>query len=78
MKLNYDGKSAGVYRKAFIENYETKYDKNAFDEFEEALHVWYGLDYLNFSAATPNYQYQFETVRSLLHNSLINSGIGTL
>lgn len=78
MKLNYDNKSADAYRKAFLDCYETDYDKCAFDELEDALHVWYGLDYLNFSVGTPNYQYQYETVKMLLQKSLTNCGIGAL
>lgn len=48
MKINYEEKEATIYRKAFLDCYETTYDKNAFYEMEDVLHVWYGLDYLTF------------------------------
>lgn len=78
MKLNYDSKSAYAYRKAFLDCYETEYDKSAFDELEDVLHVWYSLDYLNFSIGTPNYQYQYETVKVILQNSLTKCELGEL
>lgn len=78
MKLNYDSKTADEYRRVFLEYYETEYDKKAFDELEAALHVWYGLDYLNFALVAPNYQYQCETLKMLLHEALLKSGIGVL
>ncbi len=52
MKLNYDSNIADTCRKAFLDNYETEYDKSAFFEIEDTLHVWYGLDYLTFFAGT--------------------------
>ncbi|MFT3951754.1 MAG: aminoglycoside phosphotransferase family protein [Oscillospiraceae bacterium] len=78
MKLNYDTKAVVAYRKAFLDCYETEYDKSSFDGIEDALHVWYGLDYLNFSVGTPNYQYQYEAVKMILQNSLTNCGMGVL
>lgn len=76
MKLNYNIKSADAYRKAFFDCYETEYNKSGFDELENALHVWYGLDYLNFSVGTPNYHYQYETVKVIFQEALTNCGIG--
>jgi thiamine kinase-like enzyme len=70
MKLNYDEETADTYRKAFLDQYETEYDKNIFYEMEDALHVWYGLDYLNFSVGNPQYQYHYENVKAILQNSL--------
>jgi Ser/Thr protein kinase RdoA (MazF antagonist) len=70
MKLNYDGDTADTYRKVFLDRYETEYDKNIFFEMEDALHVWYGLDYLNFSVGNPQYQYQYKNVKAILQNSL--------
>lgn len=75
MKLTYDSKSADAYRKAFLDFYETEYDKSAFDKLEDALHVWYCIDYLNFAAATPNYHHQFEAIKRILQNALYGSGI---
>ncbi len=68
MKLNYDDDTADTYRKVFLNRYETEYDKRIFHEVEDALHVWYGLDYLNFSVGNP--QYQYEKVNAILQNSL--------
>lgn len=70
MKLNYDGETADAYRRVFLDRYQTEYDKNIFYKVEDALHVWYGLDYLNFSARNPQYQYQYEDVKAILQNSL--------
>lgn len=70
MKLNYDGETADIYRKVFLDRYETEYDKNIFYEIEDSLHVWYSLDYLNFSVGNPQYQYQYENVKSIVQNSL--------
>ncbi len=71
MKLNYDNDTADACRKAFLDNYETNYDKNDFYEAEKALHVWYGLDWLTFFAGTPIE----EKVVALLHETRSNSGI---
>ncbi len=68
MKLNYDEETADTYRKVFLNRYETEYDKNIFYEIEDTLHVWYGLDYLNFSVGNPHYQ--SENVKAILQNSL--------
>jgi len=70
MKLNYDSDTADTYRMIFLDRYETEYDKNIFYEIEDALHVWYGLDYLNFSVGNPQYQYQYDNVKTILQNSL--------
>jgi thiamine kinase-like enzyme len=70
MKLNYDDETADTYRKVFLDRYETEYDKNIFYEMEDDLHVWYGLDYLNFSVGNPQYQYQYDDVKVILQNSL--------
>ena len=78
MKLNYDSKYADFYRTVFLEYYETEFDKCAFDMLEGALHVWYGLDFLNFAVVTPNYQYQCDTLKNLLQRALWTSGIGEL
>jgi len=75
LKLNYGSQAAAVYRKVFLDCYETSYDKSAFDDLEYYLHVWYGLDYLNFAVATPNYQYQSETVKAILDNALMHCGM---
>ena len=72
MKLNYDEQTAHAYRKAFLSSYETLYDKRAFDDTEDYLHVWYGLDYLNFALAAPNYQYQTETIAAILSKALVS------
>ncbi|MDF2544599.1 MAG: choline kinase [Herbinix sp.] len=70
MKLNYDDENADTYRRAFLDCYETEYDKNIFYNIEDVLHVWYGLDYLNFSAGNPRYQYQYDNVKAILQNAL--------
>lgn len=76
MKLNYDSKSADAYKKAFLDSYKTEYDKSEYEKLESALHVWYGLDYLNFSVGAPEYQYQREHVNTILQNSLVYCGLG--
>ena len=71
MKMIYSDREAAVYRKAFLDRYETSYDKNAFYEIEDTLHVWYGLDYLTFfkNGAV------CEKVKSLLRDSRNKCGI---
>jgi len=70
MKLNYDEPTADTCRNTFLDCYETPYDKCAFDGLEDYLHVWYGLDYLNFAVAATNYQYQKEAVEVILTKTL--------
>ncbi|MDR0818353.1 MAG: aminoglycoside phosphotransferase family protein [Oscillospiraceae bacterium] len=66
LKLNYDVGTSAAYRKAFLDHYETDCDKNIFDVVEDALHVFYGLDLLNYYAGTP----MAEKVRPLVQNAL--------
>ncbi len=53
MKMHYDAKTAEGYRAAFLGHYTTAYDKNAFEEAEDILHVWYALDNLTFFKGSP-------------------------
>ncbi len=71
MKMQYGEEYYEIYRKAFLDNYETIHDKNLFNELEDALHVWHGLDHLNYSIGSP----QFETMRVILLNSLNRCGM---
>jgi Ser/Thr protein kinase RdoA (MazF antagonist) len=48
MKLHYDADTAAACRNAFLDRYETEYDKKAFLEIEDILHVWHELDHLAF------------------------------
>ncbi len=66
MKINYDIDTADVYRKAFLDNYETEHNKSVFFEIEDTLHVWYGLDYLTFLKGT----HIEGKVKTLLQDSL--------
>ncbi|MDD4494801.1 MAG: aminoglycoside phosphotransferase family protein [Eubacteriales bacterium] len=77
MKLNY-GDKADIYRNAFLNSYETAHNKEAFDDLEDYLHMWFGLDYLNFSIITPNYQYQTESIKAILQKSLLHCGMEEL
>lgn len=72
MKLKYDEKTNYAYRNAFLNAYETEYDKSVYDKFENALHVWYGLDYLNFAAGRDNYKSQCESLKAILEEVLVN------
>jgi thiamine kinase-like enzyme len=71
MKMNYDEHDADTYRDAFLKCYETKHDKNAFYEAEDILHVWYGLDNLNYFIDNPI----SEKIKTLLQNSRNKCGI---
>lgn len=71
MKMNYDEREVAIYRKAFLDCYETTHDKNAFYEIEETLHVWYGLDSLTFF----NKGFMCEKIKSLLQDSRNNARI---
>jgi thiamine kinase-like enzyme len=66
MKLNYDNDTADACRKTFLNCYETEYDMNVFSGMEDTLHVWYGLDYLNFFAGKP----QYENMKVILQESI--------
>jgi thiamine kinase-like enzyme len=77
MQLNY-GEEADIYRNAFLNNYETDHEKVAFDVLEGYLHVWYGLDYLNFAVCTPNYYHETEKIKAILQKSLLNCGMGKI
>ncbi len=70
MKREY-GSDAEVYRKAFLDSYDTEYDKNAFYQVEDILHVRYGLDSLNYSIGTPLY----DSVKVILKESLEKCGM---
>lgn len=66
MKLEYDDNDADIYRKIFIENYETKYDINDYYEMENTLHIWFGFDWINHFIGKP----QFEKTKAFLQKSL--------
>jgi len=66
MKLEYGENNANIYRKIFIDNYKTEYNKNDYYEMEETLHIWYGFDYLNYFIGKP----QFEKMKIILQNIL--------
>jgi len=53
MKLHMSPDAFGACRNAFLSRYETKHDKQAYDDVEDALHVWYGLDCLNYFINDP-------------------------
>ncbi|MDR0286527.1 MAG: aminoglycoside phosphotransferase family protein [Clostridiales bacterium] len=55
MKLEYGAEAAEIYRKAFLETYETEYGKELYDKAEDILHVKFGLDLLSFFAGKPQY-----------------------
>jgi len=71
MKINYGANEAALYRKVFMESYETEHDKNFFSEAEDILHIWYGLDYLTFFTNGP----VCEKVKSLVRESRKKCGI---
>jgi len=48
MEIHYNEQMAATCKKAFLDCYETVYDKKIYYEMEDALHVWYGLDNLTF------------------------------
>lgn len=74
MKLRYDESSYTAYRNAFLKRYETEYDKSAFDKLENAFHIWFGLDYLNFAAGRLDYNKHCEAIKTVLENDLVRAG----
>jgi len=74
MKLEYGDDAAGIYRKVFLDNYETEYGKKTFYELEDTLHVWYGIDYLGFFVGKPEY----ENMKTILRKSLNCCGMKVL
>ena len=71
MKLEYGSETAGIYRKVFLDSYESEHDKKLFRECEDILHVRHGLEHLNFYAGKP----QFETIKRAFLESLGKCGI---
>jgi Ser/Thr protein kinase RdoA (MazF antagonist) len=69
MKFIYNEDEYALYRNSFLDNYTTN-EINVFYEFENAFHVWIGLDYLNFHKNKPQYEntlkYFIETVEKLI------------
>ena len=55
-KIEYGDDLANIYRKAFLDKYETEYDKAIFYELEDILHVRHCLDFLTFFAGKPQYE----------------------
>lgn len=55
MKLNYNKNESKHYRDIFLEHYYPIGDKNIYYVLENVLHVWYGLDFLNYFIGTPQY-----------------------
>jgi len=66
MKLEYDKDNANIYRKTFIDNYKTEYDKNDYYKMENTLHIWYGFDNLNYFFGKP----QYEKIKNILLKDL--------
>ena len=55
MKLNYSEKEAAEYKEIFLDHYSTQEDKSVFYRFENAFHVYFGLDYMNYYIGAPQY-----------------------
>ena len=72
MKLEY-GDTAAVYRKTFLDSYETAHGKDAYYELEDILHVWYGIEYCGWFYGKS--QHQHEKTKALLRKSLKNCGM---
>jgi len=71
MKREYGNEDAEVYRKAFLDYYETEYDLDEFDQVEPVIHVRIGLNDLNYFAGMPEY----EQVKQLVNKSLEKCGM---
>lgn len=65
------GSVAEVYRKAFLDNYKTKYDMNVFYATEDFIHARYGIERLNYHIDTPIY----ENLKTILKESLEKCGL---
>jgi len=74
MKLKYDESSYTAYRNAFLKHYKSEYDIRDFDKLENAFHIWFGLDYLNFAAERPNYNKNCEAIKTVLEKDLAKAG----
>lgn len=71
MRMNYNSDTANACREVFLAHYVTEHDKSTFNEIEDTLHVWYGLDYLTFFTGT----HMEEKVKTLLQDSRRKCGI---
>lgn len=57
MNLNYDVKTVEILLDSFFSNYTPAYgDIETYAKLENALNVWYSLDYLNYFFGTPQYE----------------------
>ncbi|TMV43760.1 aminoglycoside phosphotransferase family protein [Paenibacillus mesophilus] len=69
MKFQYNDYEYAMYRNTFMEHYSTDSSNFDFNVFENTLHVWIGLDYLNYLSNKPQYEetlaYFKETVDKL-------------
>ncbi len=77
MKRTYRS-DAEIYRKAFLDRYQTDDDINLFYQTEDILHVRYGLDLLNFFSGNPNYHGVVEATKTILRESFAKCGIKVL
>jgi thiamine kinase-like enzyme len=48
MKMNYSEKNYGIFKKSFLEHYDTIYRKSEFEEFEKNFHIYIAMDCLSF------------------------------
>lgn len=56
MKFKYNDDEYELYKNTFLEYYSAEGTKNDFWAFENAFHVFIGLDFLNFYAHKPRYE----------------------
>lgn len=72
------GSDAEIYKKAFLDRYQTDGDINLFYQTEDILHVRYGLDMFNFFSGNPNYHDVVEATKTILRESLAKCGMEVL
>lgn len=48
MKMNYLDKNYGIFKRTFLEHYNTIYRKSEFEVFEKTFHIYIALDCLSF------------------------------
>jgi len=77
MKMEYGDYIADILKKSFLDGYATKYNKNHFYEIENTLHIWYGLDFLNYYVDKPQYEYMKKILMQIFIKNNIDPALFT-
>lgn len=71
MSLNYGKSMAAGFRNAFLEHYESECDGRLFEKVESILHIWHGIDGMNYFFGKP----QYDRLKEIVRESLARNGM---